>query len=308
MTSSDVVNQAQLSPYFPHRGSPAKRAQPTQGKLFQESKPTPEHRYQKGYTPERMRDVRETMPYEVYPGQKGHFSGPHGEHQVHQIIARSTTPTGEILEKNPDYSKGGGFHLPIHTGSRISGGRRGQPAAAGAYVNQRNAQGIQGAHGEIHLSGEADTPEREGQTLLHELGHWRSNRLWTPHSYVDTPAQRGKEEAFADENMLTRWRPDPRDVHRGTSQPPSPSYESESAHQGIGGQKSHTAYLKARKTPLVSQARIREAKASYKDAAYQPEMLWDKGGSQDPKATGHGINLNAAKPEGPLHPMQFGKL
>lgn len=282
-----------------------------QGKLFKDPKPVDEHRYQKGYTPERMRAVQETMPYVVHPGETGHFSGPHGEHQVHQVIARSTTPVDETLEKNEDYTKGGGFHLSIRTGvSGISGGRRGQPEAAGAYINQRNAQGIQGAHGEIHLSGTADTAEKEGQTLLHELGHWRSNRAWTSHSYVDTPANRGKEEAFADDNMMSRWRPDPRDVRRGKSEAPSPSYESESAHQGIGGKKSYSAYIKARQTPLVSEGRIRQRKAEYANASFQPEMLYDKGSrSQNPKATGHGINLNvAAPPEGHLHPMQFGKL
>jgi hypothetical protein len=309
-----VVNTTQFKgytdpqPYFPQRGRDKGPSMGSQGKLFREPKPTDEHRYQKGYTPKRMGEVQK-MPIRTFTGdQGGAFSGAAGHHQVREVIARSTTPGDEI---KPQFT---GDILTVRTGKNLG-------QAAGTYQKSKF-----GGHGTIDLDrgyGSGNDPhgnrERTGQTLLHELGHARSNYEYTRHSELDTREKLGQEEAYADDNMMSRWRPDPRDVRRGRSHGPSPSYEAPDSFKGYqvpaelsrmtGGKTAHKAYVAARQTPLVRDARIRKTQASYKDAAFQPEMFWDKGSrSQNPKATGHGINLNVAAPEGPLHPMQFGKL
>lgn len=215
-------------PYFTKGG---------QGKFFADPKPTDEHRYQRGYTPDRMAAVRQ-MPIDVVEaeGRRGlSFSGPTGPRQIHETIARSTTPTDEV----PDTQR----HLKIHPAVGYSGTNN----RAGVYRNIKGAVALKTSPGSIHLAG-GDTKEGEGQTLLHELGHWASNRQGRESAWYDTPTQRGKEEAFADDNMAERWRPDPRDVRKGVSKPPGFGYEMDTNFQGLGGAVAHKAYIKARRT------------------------------------------------------------
>jgi hypothetical protein len=244
-----------LRPYYPHRGSPEKRAQPTQGKLFRDPKPTDEARYPRGYTPERMQEVR-GMPIEIHEGYEGAFSGPEGPRQVREVIARSTTPAHELPHDQGD--------LQISLGHDM-------PTAKGAYgYSFRGIGKIRldvGHHYGVNRWFWNQNQMRQGQTLMHELGHARSDVEKRPHSYPRTQTQLGQEEAFADENMLQRWRPDPRDVRRGESYGPTPSYEHEDTFEGLtppgakrqtpagqagkAAKTAHRAYLKARTTPLV---------------------------------------------------------
>jgi hypothetical protein len=294
-------------PYFPQKGSDKGPSIGSQGKLFRDAKPTAKHRYQRGYTPERMAQVK-AMPIKTYTGDRGGaFSGAAGHQQVREVIARSATPAEEI---KPQFT---GDTLTIRTGASLG-------SNAGTYAKSKF-----GGHGTIDLDrgyGSKSHPhenrEQAGQTLLHELGHARSNYEYTEHSALDTRAKLGEEEAYADDNMMKRWRPDPRDVRRGRSHAPSPSYESPDAFKGYqvpaqlsritGGKTAHKAYLAARQTPIQRDIRLKQAAGERRAAYFQPQMIRDTGGhSQNPTATGHEINP-FYKVEAPLHPMQFGKL
>ena len=109
------------------------------------------------------------------------------------------------------------------------------------------------------------------------------------------------EEAAADDHMLTHWRPDPRDVRKGKSAGMMDlAYEHPKVHSSLF----RSAYRKNRQVPL--QRPIREAQRSAKewDAATQPSMIL----LANPQAqTRYPIEPHA-KPEGALHPMQFGRL
>jgi hypothetical protein len=67
-------------------------------------------------------------------------------------------------------------------------------------------------------------PDAE-MTLLHELGHHVSAQTGRRSAEYRTPAQRGREEGFADSFMMSRYREDPRNVHwRGRTDPRKHSY------------------------------------------------------------------------------------
>lgn len=243
-------------PYFTKGG---------QGKLFKDPKPVDSARYPRGYSPERMNEVRNAPLHITHIGNDdAPFGGPGGERRVHEVVARSTTPMSELAPREEDDG------LTIHTGADLN--------AAGDYSRQYWGQGRVriGTHRPSTYSkgkgwGRADlhTSEEEGgKTLMHELGHAQSAMAYTKSSYYDTPTQRGKEEALADDNEVKRFRPDPRDVRAGRSKPVAPVYEHEQAHQGIGGARSHAAYLKARTTPIVQRARAN----AFKDQGHQPAL------------------------------------
>jgi len=236
------------APYFPKGG---------QGKLFHDPKPVDEHRYQRGYTPERMREVRNAR-IEVHPGESydravgasanSGMSGPppftgHGaQRRIHEVIARSTTPASDFETTPHGHTPDDYYPLKIRTGSADRSGAAGWYHPGGVYDR-----------GTIHLSSMADLgnkgEEVPGQTLLHELGHYHSAKVaQNPFASYDTPVRRGNEEAHADDNMVGRWRPDPRDVRRGQSAPKNPSYEYDGSFKGIGGNAAHRAYTKARQT------------------------------------------------------------
>jgi hypothetical protein len=303
-----VVNATQFEgytqprPYFPQKGRDKGPSMGSQGKLFRDPKPTAEHRYQRGYTPERMAAVRE-MPLKITTGDRGGaFSGAVGEHQVREVIARSTTPAEEI---RPQFT---GDELKIRTDRSMR--------SAGTYQKSRA-----GGHGTIDLdSGYGKgrgNRERMGQTLMHELGHARSNYEYTEHSELDTRAKLGQEEAYADDNMMKRWRPDPRDVRRGASHTPSPTYEAPDSFKGYqvpaqlsrvtGGKTAHKAYLAARTTPIQRDIRIKQTSRQMAAASHQAQMLGDVGGGRHTPPTSHRVE-SWAQPEGPLHPLQFGRL
>ena len=276
-------------PYFPHRGSPEKRHQGTQGKLFRDPKPADDVRYPRGYTPERMDAVR-SQPIHVHVGedrrgQKGaSFTGPAGAERVWQTLARSTLPADHIQRQfNGDV-------LKVKTSS---------PAvSSSAYAHY--AYSRMGGHGEIHLGRDAGE-QRMGQSLLHEIGHAHSTQEVLPHAMPDTRAKLGQEEAYADDTMVRHWRPDPRDVRRGKASTPEPGYEMKTAFHGLrlpgnpsqtGGATAAKAYRAARQTPIQSD--IRQARRQ--DRGYQVGMFHEALGG------GYRINPDAA----PAHPEDLG--
>jgi hypothetical protein len=228
-----------------------------QGKLFSDPKPTNEHRYQRGYTPERMAEVRNArMDINAGPSKHpertktGPFTEHGGERHIQEVIARSTTPMHEInvpkTTWGSDIDPDDAYPLHINAGVTSFGGSR-------SYAGTYRGGGSHYERGQIDLAGGSigshSGPERAGQTLLHEMGHYRSAKVeHNPSAEYRTPGQVGKEEAFADDNEVERWRPDPRDVRKGKSKPPTPGYENSGAFYGLGGQKAHGPYVRARKT------------------------------------------------------------
>lgn len=245
-------------PYFTKGG---------QGKLFPDPKPIAQHRYQRGYTPERMREVKGSM-LDVTSTGRGNFAGPAGIDRVYQTIARSTTPVHEFNETpvrtawrksgrpdHPNIDTSDMFPLHIETGHDVAKLSGIGNAAATYNAGGTWERGLARVGADTH-----DTEEHAGQSLLHEIGHYRSEKVEnTGHqsSYGKDPAETGREEAFADDNMVTRWRPDPRDVRRGTSHPKEPSYEGGGGvfPRGYGGQKAYGPYLTARTTLTKEQKR-----------------------------------------------------
>ena len=301
MVSPENADNAQLRPYFPQKGRDKGPSMGSQGKLFRDAKPTEKHRYQRGYTPERMREVeggRDAPPglniqSAVTKRSKAAFAGPAGEARIKQVIARSTTPAEELRPTGP------GQRLRITSGSP-----KASKNAWASYVHQPMLGRIPG---EIHLGKDPDE-NMTGQALMHEMGHFRSHMAGTEHFTSRTPAGLGKEEAFADENMLQRWRPDPRDVRRDKAPRMDLAYESRSSFGRTGsGGIAHRTYLKSRTTPIQKTAADRKYAAENANASFQPQMLGDVGGTRRTPAREHRVESWAAA-EGPLHRLQFGKL
>lgn len=245
-------------PYFPGN-DPSK---PSQGKLFRDPKPVDEHRYQRGYTPERMREVQ-GMRLNIRPGEPGApFTGPGAERRVREVIARSTTPASEHVE---EYN--GDKGVIINTGRRM----RGMGYVAAFYEHPSYSH----PRGAISLgrTNEVD----EAHNLMHELGHYRSALVvGNEHAIPETPEERGKEEAFADDNMVSRFRPDPRDVRRNRDplgHVPRPSYEHEIVWKGAKGmgKKGFKAYNAAR-TTSIQKTRESRRYADDRASGFQPEL------------------------------------
>lgn len=227
-------------------------------------KPSDAHRWPRGYTPERMAEVREA-PLDInIHGSGGAWGGPAGPRKVQEVIARSTAPMDNI---KPMFN---GDKLSIEVGEK-NGGRN----AGGTYSGNR------GGLGKITVLPAAKTsntfPE---QALLHELGHMESNvqhqeglRADDSSAY-ETPQQRGREEAFADDYKATHWRPDPREQRRAPDSremTPHSAYEHEDTwtkKKGFG-KRGHKAYLEARTTPIqkdVERARWERKSRGYYQA------------------------------------------
>jgi hypothetical protein len=241
----------EINPYFTRGG---------QGKFFPDQKPKPEHRYPRGYTPERMGEVRgadlhfeslHEMP-EIYGGEKeGAFGGPAGARRMAETVARSTMPLEDfhllpspvnVFGATPAMSALGVFRGPEEIG---------QPGLRTVHVREAPRS----------------SEEAQGQTLIHELGHARSNIQRLEHADYKTPHQQGREEAFADEHMFEHWRPDPRDVKAGRSKPPQSAYEDPLVFRmgrgTIEGIQASGAYRATRQTPLKGQGTSEEPGISF---------------------------------------------
>jgi len=158
----------------------------SQGTLFQGGNAhiAPEHRYQKGYTPERMAEVKKATRWlgpAVHQGEPDWGRTFGGLHRAQQTVARSTVPVEDM--------HGASIHV-LHPD--LFAGRPGiKDGAAGTYFHHRDTRKTPG---EILVrEGHETTP-----TVIHEIGHHVSQKSGTDHSSYDTPAKRGAEEGFAD--------------------------------------------------------------------------------------------------------------
>lgn len=287
-------------PYFPQRGADKGPSMGVQGKLFRDPKPVDAVRYPRGYTPERMREVR-AAPLGIVsgPARPGRlFSGPGGEDQVRQALARSTMPMSHVQvqsyyrperQRDPERQKQAasdneGFVLHIRSESPEVGRHATGHFAAPSW------QHYPVRFGEVHL-GRDETPSRTAQTLMHEMGHSRSYSEMTEHSSRETPSKKGQEEAFADDYMMAHFRPDPRELRRAgakgadssrsTIAVPAPAYEYEGAftsQKNYGGKTAHRAYMKARTTP-IQKDRFRRGPTSHQmELGEDQRLYWNQRG------------------------------
>jgi hypothetical protein len=157
----------------------------SQGTLFQGgSEQMSDRRYPKGYTPERLAEVRPAImgnPYNIRDriiGGKHHSTAPQ-RRDVIDTVARSTVPA--------EHLQGAQFFPGQHSLSLP-----GEEAAAGIYkVAQKSISILKGY-------------EKE-DTVIHEIGHHVSHQS-EQHGGYATPAQQGTEEAHADNYAAEHYR------------------------------------------------------------------------------------------------------
>jgi len=246
MTEPENLNDSQfgpMKPYYPHRGSPEKRAQPTQGKLFQEGKPQTPARWPRGYSPERMAAVKEHGPV-ITGGDQPYshtltgstldspYNAPHGRRLVQEAIARSSMDVTKLKDLS-------GIHL--HSGMQYV---TGTPSVMGDYepanrqINMYPLKGdlsVKGPKGGVvtSITGGRGKPTslkralpRFDAGLMHEIGHHvdfttrfpvGSSREMTPERttrYLKSRTGVGKTEGAADRFMLQHFQNDPRNQRR----------------------------------------------------------------------------------------------
>jgi hypothetical protein len=154
-----------------------------QGTLFSggKSQIPAEKRYPRGYTPERMAEVVNTVQF---PDSKGYNRETPRDYlqraQAIQNVARSTIPTSEMEGLTVKV-------LPMK-GSTITG--------RSEYDHEDKAVKL------MQYDSRTDT-------VVHEIGHHASHLLGTEHSAYNTPRARGEEEGFADAYADKHFREDP---------------------------------------------------------------------------------------------------
>jgi hypothetical protein len=215
-------------------------------------------RYQKGYTPERMRDVKNALGgggkrdwrgllYTGHGGASSPFSKGEQEHSFYdrqgrarltETIARSKIPLDALSKKTPTI-----WVKPQDSASGTSGSyqQRGPGAMSdtpAVVLRGREVdtswEDMRVEHGFPDVSRRAKKVSRQTvferqndeQTLIHELGHHQSNvsDTWHSQSYADRPGSRGAEEAYADDFKDVHWRPDPRDASKRGGWDPRPAH------------------------------------------------------------------------------------
>lgn len=222
---------------------------PQQGTLFRAPKPTTQ--WPRGYSPERMAEVRDNVDVknESKTGSpNAYLSGPHGTHRVYQALARSTAPMDEAAP---------------NAFTTSAGDRAGQAKVIirGGLPGYSMGQHVFDSYGrnEVRLPVRSD-PDFS-RSLMHEMGHNASYRMGNESATElgRSPRALGQEEAFADDYARTHDRPDPRDPPVGYTGVTS-AYESRDTWKsytrgrfpGMRGQaaSAHRAYMEARQTPL----------------------------------------------------------
>lgn len=152
-----------------------------QGTLFSggKSQIPDEKRYPRGYTPERMADVKNTVQF---PVSRGYAQGRDffNRAAAMQTVARSTIPTSDMAGLTMSV-------LPTK-GRTLSGNSYYESSEKTVKLMQSDAT---------------------RDTVVHEIGHHVSHTLGTTHSAYDTPRARGEEEGFADTYTDKHFREDP---------------------------------------------------------------------------------------------------
>jgi hypothetical protein len=178
---------------------------PQQGTLFRAPKPRDEDRYPRGYTPERMAATRGALAVEPSSPGRQPFSGPLGTARLHEAVARSTVPLDEIA---PVYHGADSQMNPVDYPNPVS--IKIASAGRGATGSYSHVGGTLSGHVTLApTSYDRSLPDAES-TLFHELGHRASHMAGTEHSYLGSPADLGKEEAFADDYRTMHRVPDKR--------------------------------------------------------------------------------------------------
>ena len=200
-------------------------SQKLQPALFDQTqvKPSNENRYQRGYTPARMRNVNKAL---ATGGMGARVIGP-GDLRAHfkQAVARSSMPLSPFKQLRS---------VEVHPGMSEYG-----PAVAGdtntnAYgvsvgprrlivpVVDKGSSVVRLFHGGkpkafLNEQGKkASRSEIMGATVLHELGH-------VEEAYRDPLTGMksfGERERYGDRYMVKHYRSDPREVRRGTALDP----------------------------------------------------------------------------------------
>lgn len=257
---------------------------PQQLTLFKAPKPTAEHRWPEGYTPERMHAVAgrveviqrgvgrvgasnrytDTTGGDVWSGKLSR-----GQKNVVADIARSSVPTEDI-------------HSPYHPHHRLQVHARSDMMGGGLYLGG-------GSHGKIAVG--ADTGPN---TLLHEMGHAHSDMTNQSHSTVRFDEQveqhktlagqhrkaaelRGVEEAYAD-NYAQK--------HVGRRRGESPQHERVSVYErgpeiwheayGLGAhsETAYRAYMSHRQFAQVPEARSAPAQMPHGAPPMRRGQYW----------------------------------
>ena len=250
-------------------------AHPQQGQLFPLPKPTDEHRWQRGFTPERLAETHAALDVsQSTPRRTQHpFSGQIGRARLFEAVARSDVPLHEIspTASTPSWLRGypEAESAPERdvTKIKIDAGSTGP-----AYYTRGSAEGstagivvTKGRGGSLR-----DLPSAES-ALMHELGHRHSHMTGRPSSAISSPTDLGQDEAYADDfrsrHVLDRRFPTPVGWNNRYS-----GYEDPNVWAGytralfgprvggrVGGMIASRAYREARQTPLQKNAAYAQA-------------------------------------------------
>ena len=182
-----------------------------QGKFFKDPKPVDQHRYQRGYTPDRMREVQNA----TWASMDG---PPHLQAHLNQVVARSTMPTDVLHHQVDTLNLHEGAPMGHHAGVTATHLER---SGLGGYTSSSNVDIFQAPHtpgmGISARAKGASQAEKMGTTIIHELGH-------AHHAFSDlddfggmgaTKKGSGHREHYADTFANTHYRPDPREVRKG---------------------------------------------------------------------------------------------
>ena len=166
----------------------------SQGTLFRApvSLRKPEARYPRGYTPERYRAVANAVNRSIVldgerkvqpdPSRKAHTTS---RHVLIQNLARSTIPVKDIQDINV-----------WELNSRVAEGGGGRPAYLGKYIHRTKTGRM------IRVrAGYEGRP-----TVIHEMGHKKSEDLDNPHHWETDARSLGHEEGFADNYVYQHYR------------------------------------------------------------------------------------------------------
>lgn len=195
-----------------------RRGQKQQPALFDVAavKPTDEHRYQRGYTPQRKREVDKAFEGRL-------FGTPTKERHFKDAVARSS------MSVKPA-QKGMYGIAELHEGAKkdpsslfgrdqsILGTTEGRSAPGDSVIRfdplRTKVHMFYGAQGNSPRMPKASRSEVFGAAVIHELGHADQHYRHGEETPFMKPGQR---ERYADQFMVKHFRSDPREARRGTA-------------------------------------------------------------------------------------------
>jgi hypothetical protein len=247
-----------------------KAAPNSQGTLFQGNNA---QRYPRGYTPERQRDVLNS----IHPSTRAAMRDSPQTRAIIENVARSTAPANRLTDLE---------FKPADTGM---GRKRGMAAGlqiGGMYQHGRRMD--QATWTEHPFSRVTVAPGQEGTTTpIHEIGHHVSRITGRASSEYNTVARKGADEGFAENFAERNWRD-----RRGR---PSPDFSTNplrwSNNMGDAASKTFAKNFEKERVGSPSAERQAKASASYAARGAQP-ALFDVGlelrGRKSTKAVAQG--------------------